>query len=107
MPKLIEAIEESFDVPLYGIVGDLHYPVPNGRIRVAGMDAQRRLASGSGPFKPINIDAVHSEMEMLRSKLQFIALGSHDTSDQVLSDFKKRFGNDYYHVLVGQNINVK
>jgi metal-dependent hydrolase (beta-lactamase superfamily II) len=37
IPKLLERYDEVFDEPLYGIVGGLHFPVPEGSHRLRRM----------------------------------------------------------------------
>lgn len=54
IPKLLKRYDDVFDEPLYGIVGGLHFPVPEGRLKLLGLDVQRRLASGEGIFSPIS-----------------------------------------------------
>ncbi len=108
LPKLITRIEETFDEPIYGIVGDLHYPIPEGRLFVRGIDAQRRLASGNGLFAPIKIEDVEEDIQMLKDRnVQLIALGGHDTSDQVLNLFSERFPGRFQNAKVGRQILVQ
>ena len=66
---------------------------PRGRIRPLGLDAQRLLASGTGPLNPIDMRGVEEEMEALR-KLRpgLVALSGHDSSDEVIQHFREAFG---------------
>lgn len=50
VPKLVERTEAVFSQPIYGIVGGLHYPVPEGRMKLLGIDVQRRFASGNTKY---------------------------------------------------------
>ena len=105
--KLVQRIEEAFDEKLYGIVGDLHYPVPNGRLHIYGIDVQRRLASGGGIFEPLTRADIDAEMAFLESRdLGLIAVGGHDTSDDVLSTLAQRFEGQVRSVEVGTPIVV-
>jgi metal-dependent hydrolase (beta-lactamase superfamily II) len=106
VPGLLERLSSSFKEPLYGMVGDLHYPVPEGRMRIAGLDAQRMFASGDGPFRPITMAKVQSELSLL-DPLQLLALGGHDTSDEVLAWTADRFGERFRPVKVGAPIVVR
>lgn len=106
VPKLLQRIEDAFDVPLYAIIGDLHYPVPEGRLYVAGIDAQRRLASGNGVFAPIDQSTVDQEIDLLSSKLSFLALGGHDTHDAVFDQFENVMGERFQRVKVGTPIRL-
>ena len=102
LPKLLAHIEASFTEPLIGIVGDLHYPVPEGRLFVAGIDAQRRLASGTGLWQPMDFEQAAGEIDMLESKLDFLGLGSHDTSDAVHVHAERAWGDRFYSVVAGE-----
>ncbi len=106
MPRLLQHIRESFSVPLVGLIGDVHYPHPRGRLKIAGVDAQRRLASGDGLWSPIGLQQIQQEMEMLDAQLEFIALGAHDTSDEVLGFFAGRFGRRFQPAIAGEPIVV-
>lgn len=106
VPRLLERLESAFAEPLYGMVGDFHYPVPEGRLRVAGLDAQRLFASGNGPFKPITVAQAQAELALL-DRLQLLALGGHDTSDEVIAWTADRFGDRFRLVKVGQAIVVQ
>lgn len=106
VPKLLQRIEEVFEIPLYAIIGDLHYPVPEGRWKVAHIDAQRQLASGNGIFAPIDQETVEKEVSVLDEKVKFLAIGGHDTSDRVIRMLGKRFGDRFSPVRVGQPIRL-
>ena len=107
VPKLLAHIKREFNLPIYGIVGDLHYPVPNGRRSFLGINLQRLLASGDGITEPINMEQIISEMELLDSQnIQLLGIGGHDSSDEVIALFAKRFGPRYRPVLVGNKIVV-
>ena len=85
VPKLAERIAEVFDRPLKAVVGDLHFPVPEGRLQIAGIDAQRRLASGAGPFNPIGETQVQEFQEWATQNDLDVFLAGHDTHDAVLA----------------------
>ncbi|MEL7032234.1 MAG: MBL fold metallo-hydrolase [Pseudomonadota bacterium] len=106
VPKLLQRIEDAFDEPLYAIIGDLHYPVPEGRLFVAGIDAQRRLASGNGVFAPIDQSIVENEIELLSRELSILALGGHDTHDAVFDQFQDAMGERFERVEVGAPIRL-
>ncbi len=106
IPRLLGRLAEIFPEPLYGMVGDLHYPVPAGRMRIAGLDAQRLFASGSGPFRQITMAEAQAELALL-DRLQLLALGGHDTSDEVLAWAATRFEERFRRVKVGEPIVVQ
>lgn len=107
VPRLLERTEAVFDIPVYGIIGDLHYPVPEGRIQLAGLNAQRLLASGDGPFYPLTKNEVLQNIELLESRdIGIVGVGGHDSSDEVIEIFKNTFGDAYRPVIVGKRIEL-
>jgi metal-dependent hydrolase (beta-lactamase superfamily II) len=107
MPKLLERYDDLFDIPLYGVIGGLHYPVPDGRFYALGINLQRRFASGRGIFDPIDMPEVRDELRMLEARnLGLIGVGGHDSSDEVIAMFRERFGPAYRDVRVGQPITL-
>lgn len=107
LSKILQRYDQMFDLPLYGIVGDLHYPVPDGRLNLFGINLQRFLASGSGPWDQISEADIHADLKLLKERnLGVIGLGGHDTSDTVIDLFSKTFGEGYRPVRVGEEIVV-
>jgi metal-dependent hydrolase (beta-lactamase superfamily II) len=105
IPNLLRRYDEVFSEPLYGVVGGLHYPVPEGRLKMLGLNVQRRLASGDGMFAPLNMGDVESDLGALRARdLGLIAVGGHDSSDEVIAMFADAFGDAYRHIRVGEPI---
>ena len=105
IPRLLERYDRVFSEPLYGIVGGLHYPVPEGRMKLLGLNAQRVFASGEGMFAQITMDDVEAELAALQERnLGLIAVGGHDSSDQVIAMFSETFGDAYRHIRVGERI---
>ena len=106
--KLIERIERSFRGRIYGIIGDLHYPVPSGRIPFLGMNGQRVFASGKGPFSQLTREDIQADIARLQKrKLGLVALGGHDSSDETIGRFARAFPDKYRHVRLGEWIHVR
>ncbi len=108
VPRLVERAEAVFEAPLYGVIGGLHYPVPQGRVHLGpGIDAQRRLASGIGPFSPLTADDVHAEIALLtKRRLGVVSVGGHDSSDEAIQRFRDAFGAAYRDLRVGSPITI-
>lgn len=107
IPKLLERYDQVFSEPLYGIVGGLHYPVPEGRMKLLGLNAQRVFASGDGMFATLDIDDVKAEIALLQNRgLELVGVGGHDSSDEVIAMFRDAFGDAYHHVRVGERIEI-
>lgn len=105
VPTLVARYEQVFDQPLYGIVGGLHLPVPAGRIPVGPLDGQRHFASGEGLFKPLEMADVEALMAMLKERdLGLIAVGGHDSSDEVIEYVREQFGPAHHYLRVGEEI---
>jgi len=103
LPKILQRTKQLFKQPLYGLVGDLHYPVPEGRLNFIGINLQRTFASGNGPHRPITQKTINNEIALLKSENpSLVALGGHDTSDEVIEDFSQAFGESYRYVRVGE-----
>ena len=104
---LLKRYDRVFDEPLYGVVGGLHFPVPEGRLEILGLNAQRIFASGNGMLAKMTMDDVKADLEELRRReLGLIGVGGHDSSDEVITMFAEAFGPAYRHVRVGKRIVV-
>lgn len=107
LPKLLTRIDESFSEPIFGLVGDLHYPVPEGRLFGLGIDLQRRLASGAGPLEPMTVQQAQDELRALNARgLSLLALGGHDTSDEMIGFASRLFEQRFRSIRVGDPIIV-
>ncbi len=107
VPNLLRRYDQAFDEPLYGIVGGLHFPVPDGRIKLGPLDVQRRLASGEGLFSPLTEEEVDRQIDLLHARqLGVIAVSSHDSSDQVIERVRSAFGGAHRYIRVGEEITI-
>ena len=107
IPKLLERYDQVFSEPLYGIIGGLHYPVPEGRMKLLGLNAQRVFASGDGMFATLDISDVKAEIALLQARgLGLVGVGGHDSSDEVIAMFSDAFGEAYHQVRVGERIEI-
>jgi metal-dependent hydrolase (beta-lactamase superfamily II) len=105
LSNLLKRYDEAFREPLYGIVGGLHFPVPEGRIKFGPLDVQRHLASGSAVLNPISMEQVEEEIAMLKKRnLGLIAVSAHDSSDQVIELIRREFGEAHRYVRIGEEI---
>jgi metal-dependent hydrolase (beta-lactamase superfamily II) len=107
LPRLLERVGDVFGAPVWGVVGGLHYPVPHGRERLLGLDAQRLLASGDGPLDPLTEAEVREHIEALAEhEPGLVALSPHDSSDEAIGWFRDRFGDAAREVRVGERITI-
>ncbi|MEQ8352685.1 MAG: MBL fold metallo-hydrolase [Leptospiraceae bacterium] len=106
--RLLDQVQRTFPQKIYGIVGDLHLPVPQGRMNPLGINAQRWLASGNGPLQPLSQEDVNNDLRLIRElSPALVALGTHDSSDEVIEQFARAFGKGYRYVRVGEWIDVE
>ena len=107
LPKILQRTGKVFNEAIYGLVGDLHYPVPMGRLSLLGLNLQRIFASGNGPLEMIDQQTIDNEIDMLKTlNPGIVALGGHDTSDEVIEQFRKVFKDQYQYVRVGKPITI-
>jgi 7,8-dihydropterin-6-yl-methyl-4-(beta-D-ribofuranosyl)aminobenzene 5'-phosphate synthase len=105
IPNLLTRYDQLFDEPLYGIIGGLHLPVPEGRMKILGVDGQRAFASGDGLFSMLTMADVKAQLSLLEEReLGVIGVGGHDSSDEVIEMFSRAFGEAYRYVRVGEPI---
>jgi len=107
VPKLVSRAQAVFSEPIHGLVGGLHYPVPKGRAVVLGLPLQKLIASGDGPLRPVTQEEISANIEMLRHlDLDLVGLSGHDSSDEVIQQFRTAFGSAHRDVRVGDPIVV-
>ncbi len=108
LERLLVHVRMTFSEPIYGIVGDIHLPVPDGRMNPLGINGQRIFASGEGPLHPLSKEDAQSNLERIKElKPGLVALGTHDSSDDVVEMFAEEFGERYRFVRVGEWIVVE
>ncbi|MFO7557675.1 MAG: hypothetical protein R6X10_02505 [Desulfobacterales bacterium] len=102
----MERTEQIFSEPIYGIIGGLHYPVPDGRIRKFGLDVQP-IVSTESPFRGITMEHVMTDIEELKTrKPSIVSLSAHDSSDEAIKKFREAFGTAYRELRVGDRITI-
>ena len=105
---LIERAEQLFTLPVYGVIGGLHFPVTDDRARVGPFRMQQLLGSPNPPWRPIGKDAVDRTLAYLKEKgIHFVALSAHDTCDWSLHAFEQALGNEYHPLKVGGRLRIE
>ncbi len=101
LEKLLARAAQLFDAPVYGVIGGLHYPVPHGRFRPAGVDLQRVVAFG--PLRGPAPGEVEEKAALLaRARPGWVSLSAHDSSDEAIETFRRAFGDRYHDLRVGE-----
>ncbi len=105
--KILERAKALFDEPIYGILGGLHYPVTDSRIKILGINVQRYLGTCRLPWKPITMDMVHENITLLKElDPGIIGLSGHDSCDASLEAFREAFSDIYTEIKVGEKISI-
>ena len=105
LPKILERTERLFKEPLYGLIGGLHYPVTGGRDKILGIPVEKYIGTGKVPWKPITMQEVNKNIELLQyKKPQIVALSAHDSCDVSLTAFRNAFPDAYREIRVGKSI---
>jgi 7,8-dihydropterin-6-yl-methyl-4-(beta-D-ribofuranosyl)aminobenzene 5'-phosphate synthase len=104
LERAIVRTQDLFDVPLYGVIGGLHFPVTGSRI---GFGLQRYIGTGNPPWKQIGRADVQATVDYLaRKDPQLVAISPHDSCDWAVDAFRQSFGDRYRDVVVGREIVV-
>jgi 7,8-dihydropterin-6-yl-methyl-4-(beta-D-ribofuranosyl)aminobenzene 5'-phosphate synthase len=104
LTKILQRTEQVFSDPIYGVIGGLHYPVPDGRLTIYGLDIQP-LVSTESPFYPISMEDVMAEIDTLQKRRPgIVSLSAHDSSDEAIEKFRQAFGSAYHDLRVGEPI---
>ena len=107
LPKILKRAEALFEEPIYGIIGGLHYPVTDSRVKLMGIKMQKYAGTCRLPWKPITMENVKESIDYLK-KLNpgVVGLSAHDSCDASITAFRNAFPNVYRDVKVGEEITI-
>lgn len=101
LPRILARATQLFSEPIYGIIGGLHYPLPRGRLTKLGIDLQNFLVYGL--FHKPGRKAVQGDIALLaQRKPQWVSLSAHDSSDEMIEEFRRVFKERYHDLRVGE-----
>lgn len=107
LKKIIQRTEALFNEPIYGIIGGLHYPVSDSRIKIAGIKMQKFLGTCREPWNPYSLADVAENIDFLKQKNpKIVAVSAHDSCDKSLEAFRSAFPTAYQDISVGKKITV-
>lgn len=105
--RVIKRAGQLFDLPIYGIIGGLHFPVHGGRIMIGPVNIQAIVGSDRMPWNGINENDVNEAISAIADAgAKLVSLSAHDSSDWAIDQFKKAFGPAYADLLVGNPIKI-
>jgi len=105
--RVIKRARQLFDLPIYGIIGGLHFPVHGGRIMIGPINIQAIVGSDRMPWNGINENDVSEAIRAIAdANVKIVSLSAHDSSDWAIDQFKKAFGPEYVDLLVGNPIKI-
>jgi 7,8-dihydropterin-6-yl-methyl-4-(beta-D-ribofuranosyl)aminobenzene 5'-phosphate synthase len=108
VPRLTERVSQLFDEPIVGIVGGLHYPVTDSRVRIAGIPIQMVFGTGKPPWSFVTMEDVNRNIVALQKlKLEILALSPHDSCDASLAAFRKAFPSSFRDIKVGKKLVIR
>jgi 7,8-dihydropterin-6-yl-methyl-4-(beta-D-ribofuranosyl)aminobenzene 5'-phosphate synthase len=100
--RIFKRAEDVFQEPVYALVGGLHYPVTESRMKLFGLLVQKFVGTGKLPWQTVTRDEVKESIAFLMSKkLQFVSISAHDSCDWTLSEFRNAFKGSYKELRVG------
>jgi len=101
--KLIERFKRLSDMPLYGILGGLHYPVEGDSETYYGY-----FITGKLPWESFNLTDVNKKIEFIKKQnVKLIGVSTHDSSGKTIEAFKTSFPLEYKDLRTGEWIVVK
>jgi 7,8-dihydropterin-6-yl-methyl-4-(beta-D-ribofuranosyl)aminobenzene 5'-phosphate synthase len=99
--KILARTTRLFDEPIYGIVGGVHYPFPHGRWLQLGLDLQQLLVYG--PLRGPRLSDIRRDIDLLaKHHPQWVSLSAHDSSDEMIAEFRSVFRSNYHDLRVGE-----
>ncbi|MBU7005740.1 dihydropterin-6-yl-methyl-4-(beta-D-ribofuranosyl)aminobenzene 5'-phosphate synthase 7-8 [Peptococcaceae bacterium DYL19] len=102
--RILERTRELFDVPIYGVIGGLHYPVEESRMK---FNMQKIIGTGKLPWQKIEQQEVlEAAAELDKTNLSMIGISAHDSCDWTLDKFRELFRERYVDIMVGKEISV-
>jgi len=103
--KILQRFDQLFDVPLYGVLGGLHYPIKEGRNITS---IHRYVVVGKLPWEQLTSEEVREKCELLKARnVKLVGLSAHDSSDESILVFKQEFPDRYVDIKVGKTILIK
>lgn len=102
--RMIERARAVTGMPLYSVVGGLHFPVTGSRV---GRGGQNIIGNGKLPWQRITKQEAREAAALLAGlDLGLVALSAHDSCDWSLGVFQQALGDRYRTLRAGEQIVV-
>jgi 7,8-dihydropterin-6-yl-methyl-4-(beta-D-ribofuranosyl)aminobenzene 5'-phosphate synthase len=101
--KLLARSEKLTKLPLFGILGGLHFPIDGDSEKYMGY-----FISGKLPWEKFTLVNVDQKIKMIKEqRLKLIGVSTHDSSDKAIRAFKTAFPTEYKDLMTGEWITIK
>ena len=103
--KLIQRCERLFPGPLYGLIGGLHLPMPDGKDINPFI---KYFVTGRLPWRFLTPEDILQTIGMLKRKeVRLVGISGHDSSESAIAIFRKAFGSSYIDIAVGKTVSAR
>ncbi|VVS93278.1 MBL fold metallo-hydrolase [Desulfoluna spongiiphila] len=104
---LLERCAALFPHPVFAVIGGLHFPIHEGRIKVGPVNIQKLVGSDRMPWNGLTEADVQKGIEAIKTTgATAVGLSPHDSCDWSLDRFRDAFGEAYTEVQVGRPITL-
>jgi 7,8-dihydropterin-6-yl-methyl-4-(beta-D-ribofuranosyl)aminobenzene 5'-phosphate synthase len=104
LARLVERAQAVTGLPLYSVVGGLHFPVTGSRV---GKGRQNIIGNGKLPWQRIRRREARAAARLLAGlDVKLVALSAHDSCDWTLRIFAEELGDRYRTLKVGEEVVV-
>jgi len=86
--KIIEMVRRMSDLPVYAIIGGLHFPVTDSRLRKFGLKLQTIWGTGKPPWKKLgHADLTETIRAIKKENPRHVLISAHDSCDVAIQRF--------------------
>lgn len=90
LETILAMVARLSDEPIHAVIGGLHYPLTESRLKKPGLEATMVFGTGKPPWQRINQRDLERAVELLRrARPRRLLLSAHDTCDYALEKFAK------------------
>ena len=96
--KILLRCEKISNIPIYGLLGGLHFPVDGDSEKYMGY-----YITGKLPWVPFTLNDVNKKIGLIKKRnLKLVGLSTHDSSPTAVEAFKTTFSKEYQDLRVGE-----